>query len=1076
MVTLTGTSGNDALTGKTGNDALFGMGGADTLNGGAGNDTMAGGTGDDVYIVDAVGDIVTENASEGIDTIRTTLLTYSLASLANVENLTYTGGGNATLTDNAANNLILGSSGNDTLSSTAGYDTLRGGGGNDVLMRDGDIDPPSGPTRTTFDGGAGTDTLVVSNSVVTQTAGGPAYIMHLTLGTLTSIEQLQFNSVASTVFQAIILPNQLAPTTTLIGGAGLDRLFVIAPTAGIYQLAPYTLSNWTTTTSAATSDLVSLIATAGNGDYTLKAAPTHMGIQQLVGQDGNDMLIGGSGTDVLVGGTGNDTMTPDDGSDTMTGGGGNDVFVIDGDGLKFITDFTIGADKIDLSQTGIDNFADLQPILSTSGGNSQITSFFNGVMTRYTIVGVTGLTASDFIFSTSTTPVFSTGSAGVDVLSGAGGNDSISALGGNDTLFGLNGNDTLDGGAGNDVMVGGLGNDTYIVDAVGDTVMENANEGTDIVRSATLTTLNLSSYANVENLSYTGSGNATLTGNSGDNFLSGGNGNDTIVGGGGIDTMRGGGGNDLLVQSGDIPIPSGGTMTFDGGSGFDTLSISNNVVTNGPNGSAYIVNLYNSSLSSIEKIQFNSNANTTFQAFIVAPQLGSGLAFNAELAGSAGYDKFFVIATTPGEFHLPSFTLTNWTTTADPLTSDVVGLVASTNAGDFTLYASSNHTGFQYVIGQEGNDSLRGGAGNEILIGNAGNDTIRPDDGTDTMTGGAGNDVFVLDGNGTKTITDFTIGQDKIDLTGTGFDTLASVQPYLSVVGGNTVLSATPQGIPTTYTLVGVTQALSSSDFIFSTRVEPTAHSGTSNSELINGGGGIDVIYGLGGNDTLNGFAGNDTLDGGIGNDRMVGGAGDDTYFVDSRNDVVVENANDGNDTIKTTLTSFGLTNLPNVENLVYTGASDAVLTGNSADNYLSGDTGADKLSGGLGADTLRGGLGNDTLTGGGGNDVFIFDTAPNASTNRETITDFVSGSDKLQFAHSVYVDLVNSPVGSDEFISGPGVIMATTNMQHFIYNTINGALYYDSDGAADTSPVLVAMLTGAPTLTAADIMVSGLV
>ena len=97
---LTGTAGNDVLTGGAGNDQLFGLAGNDTLqgglgndllNGGTGTDTMLGGTGNDTYLVDVAGDVVTELANEGTDTVQSSL-TYTLG--ANVENLTLTGTAN----------------------------------------------------------------------------------------------------------------------------------------------------------------------------------------------------------------------------------------------------------------------------------------------------------------------------------------------------------------------------------------------------------------------------------------------------------------------------------------------------------------------------------------------------------------------------------------------------------------------------------------------------------------------------------------------------------------------------------------------------------------------------------------------------------------------------------------------------------------------------------------------------------------------------------------------------------------------------------------------------------------------
>lgn len=91
---------------------------------------MVGGSGNDTYVVDNIGDVVTETGTSTteIDLVQSSI-SYSLG--ANLENLTLTGTntingtGNSlanTLTGNAANNILTGGSGNDRLYGNAGND------------------------------------------------------------------------------------------------------------------------------------------------------------------------------------------------------------------------------------------------------------------------------------------------------------------------------------------------------------------------------------------------------------------------------------------------------------------------------------------------------------------------------------------------------------------------------------------------------------------------------------------------------------------------------------------------------------------------------------------------------------------------------------------------------------------------------------------------------------------------------------------------------------------------------------------------------------------------------------------
>ena len=124
----------------------------------------------------------------------------------------------------------------------------------------------------------------------------------------------------------------------------------------------------------------------------------------------------------------------------------------------------------------------------------------------------------------------------------------------------------------------------------------------------------------------------------------------------------------------------------------------------------------------------------------------------------------------------------------------------------------------------------------------------------------------------------------------------------------------------------------------------------------ISGGAGDDKLYGMRGDDSLYGGEGNDVLNGGKGADIMVGGLGDDTYYVDNVDDSVIENLNEGTDTVYASV-SYALDPGSSIKYLrANAGSTGLTLTGNELDNTIVGGTGNDTLNGGAGNDVLNGG------------------------------------------------------------------------------------------------------------------------
>lgn len=120
------------------------------------------------------------------------------------------------------------------------------------------------------------------------------------------------------------------------------------------------------------------------------------------------------------------------------------------------------------------------------------------------------------------------------------------------------------------------------------------------------------------------------------------------------------------------------------------------------------------------------------------------------------------------------------------------------------------------------------------------------------------------------------------------------------------------------------------------------------------------TLFGFENNDVLLGRNAADTLVGGTGIDEMRGEGGNDTFEVDNVGDQVIENLNQGYDTVNTTLNSYTLG--PNVERVNFIGLGNFLGVGNGLNNRFQGSAGNDRFIDVVGADIFGGGQGIDTV------------------------------------------------------------------------------------------------------------------
>jgi Ca2+-binding RTX toxin-like protein len=450
------------------------------------------------------------------------------------------------------------------------------------------------------------------------------------------------------------------------------------------------------------------------------------------------------------------------------------------------------------------------------------------------------------------------GTSGADTLIGSSGDDTINGLGGNDILVGSGGGDTLDGGDGNDILFSAEQSPTFGGDLNIPPVFDTGTE-VDTLLGGTGDDVLFAGYGdNVDGgagqdtvfLSFLGApagvtldmtaathviGGGTIAVESA-GWVQGSNSGDTIILGDGYYTLNGYAGVALGMGGNDTLIAGYNTVVLDGGDGDDFVDARN---------SQYLQRLIGGAGNDILRSAFFGNAN-----------------------GGDGDDTIYIYGSAEG--------------------------VGGNGNDTITIIGPTNDLTGNFIEGNAGNDTLRGGNKSDVLNGGADADVLAGNGSNDTLTGGSGNDVFQFgQADQHDTITDFASG-DTVQVDG-----YSSAQSITQVGSDVLVVFSSSDQITFQNTNAATVQA----GLVFGVGTNDTLTGGPED-DFLRGFGGNDTITGAGGKDTLVGDSGADVIDGGTGNDRLFSagpspliGSGL-TPVLDHGSEVDTLTGGDGNDII----------------------------------------------------------------------------------------------------------------------------------------------------------------------------------
>ena len=768
--------------------------------------------------------------------------------VANVETLRLTDASAVTLTDRSPSMHFTGSDGADSFT-VGSVLSLAAGKGNDTVRAQG-----SGTVTGTFDGGDGTDTLIVESGAFS--------------GSLTGFEAIV---LADGGDRTLHLPTGFdLAAVAVTGGNGADTLSL---GAGAYDLSTVTG--------------VETIAAEGGGHfriaggrqvtgYALTAADSVV-LDASASRQGISVSLGG-GADTVTGGDGNDEFIIGAGSKRLSGGGGDDRFVFaPGGGLTGHTARITDLGNGDRLVLGVQSIAGgdgrsvgyLEAEISHSGGTTTLhlgldqTAGSDYTLVLDGVIGVENLAlASGTLTVTGLAPRFSVAVDPQSLSEGAAGGAAYTVT---VTRGGvLTGPATVDyaiAGSGanpaapSDFVTGtvlsgtvsfadGETTRTFSITAADDSVhkgdraftvrLSNASAGIIDVATATATIVEDDPLPQQPGTGGGGSGGGLTTGDGGTVPLDGGGGLSATLPPG-VRLAAGGSGTPQTADAAAAELGAAVSGIAADGAERDALS------------------------RSIADYTASRGAGATVTVRTVTPTI-SGSGSTAPIVISGPADGGEGVALVIDARNLPPGTVLQLDRVGFAVVAGPVRVVG----GDGSQMVFGNGSSQHMVLGAD-DDTLHGGGGDDYVGSKTGNDMLYGDEGNDTVSGGEENDT--LYGNTGNDILYGNAGSDAL-YGGKDADELHGGRDDDVLLGD--------LGNDTLYGEFGADDLNGNAgDDVLNGGEGPDKVRGGRDNDVVRGGRNDDWVFGDLGDDSLWGDLGDDTLTGGAGADRFWIRSGD---------------------------------------------------------------------------------------------------------------------------------------------------------------------------------------------------------